>query len=235
MNIIDIAIILIILAFGMLGAQRGVFKELVTTVGFVLVIVIAFLLKTPLAEWLSLNLPFIKFRGLLNQASFNILFYQLIAFLIIVIFLEVILQAFIRVSGFVEKILKATIILGIPSKILGFVVGLIEGFVIVFLILFILKQPAFDISLFNGSKLTMPILNNVPVLSNIGNSLVSTIDDTYKLIEDYDDKKIDGTTLELRSIDVLLKHKVVSKNYIKKLIDKGKINLTGIDSILNKY
>ena len=235
MNIIDIAIVFLVLAFGTLGAQRGVIKELVTTVGFVVVIVLAFFLKTPIAEWMIVNLPFIKFHGILNQASFNILFYQVIAFLIVVIFLEVILQALIRVSGFVEKVLKFTIILGIPSKILGFVVGVIEGFVIVFLILFLLKQPAFDISLFDGSKLTMPILNSTPVLSNIGNGFVSTIDDTYKLIDDYDNKKIDENTLELESIDVLLKHKVVSKNCVKKLVDKGKINLTGIDSVLNRY
>ena len=235
MNIADIAIILIVLAFGVLGAKRGVIKELVTTVGFVLVIVIAFFLKTPIAEWMSLNLPFIKFHGILNQASFNILFYQVIAFLLVVIFLEVILQACIRVSGFIEKVLDFTIVLGIPSKILGFIVGLIEGFVITFLVLFLLKQPIFDINIFDGSKLTMPILNSTPILSNVGNGLVSTIDDTYKLIEDYDDKKIDSNTLELESIDVLLKHKVVSKGYIKKLIDKGKIKLTGIDSVLNRY
>ena len=235
MNIIDIAIIFIVLAFGVLGAKRGVFEELVTTVGFILVVVIAYILKTPIAEWMSLNLPFIKFHGLLNEASFNILFYQVIAFIMVVIFLEVILQALIKVSGFVEKVLKFTIILGIPSKILGFFVGLIEGFVIVFLALFLLKQPIFDINLFNDSKLTMPILNSTPLLSNVGGGIVSTIEDTYKLIEDYDDKKIDANTLELESIDVLLKHKVVSKGYIKKLVDKGKINLTGIDKILNKY
>ena len=235
MNIADIAIILIILAFGVLGAKRGVIKELVTTVGFVLVIVIAFFLKNPLAEWMSLNLPFIKFHGILNQASFNILFYQVIAFLIVVVFLEVILQALIRVSGLIEKVLKFTIILGIPSAILGFIVGIIEGFVIIFLVLFVLKQPAFDISILNDSKLTMPILNSTPILSNVGNGLVTTIDDTHKLIDDYDNKKIDSNTLELESIDVLLKHKVVSKSFIKKLVDKGKINLTGIDSVLNRY
>ena len=235
MNIIDIAIILIILAFGVLGAKRGVFEELVTTVGFVLVVVIAYILKTPIAEWMCVNLPFIKFHGLLNQSSFNILFYQVIAFLIVVIFLEVILQALIRVTGFIEKVLKFTIILGIPSKILGFIVGLVEGFVITFLLLFLLKQPAFDIKLFDDSKLTMPILNSTPILSNIGGGFVSTIEDTYKLIDDYDNEKIDNNTLELESIDVLLKHKIVSKGCIKKLVDKGKINLTGIDKVLNRY
>ena len=235
MNILDIAVILVIIAFGILGAKRGVFKELVTTVGFILVVVIAFILKNPIAEWLSLNLPFIKFHGLLNQVSFNILFYQLIAFIILIVLLEVILQTLIRVSSVVEKILDCTIILGIPSKILGFFVGLIEGFVIVFLALFLLKQPVLNINLFKDSKLSGPILNSTPILSNVGKRIVVTIDDTTKLIEDYDNKKIDSNTLELESIEVFLKHKLVSKGYIKKLIDKGKINITGIDKVLNRY
>ena len=42
MNVIDIAIVFILLAFGIMGAQRGFFKQIVTTVGFILVVILLF-------------------------------------------------------------------------------------------------------------------------------------------------------------------------------------------------
>ena len=65
MSIVDALIILIILACGAIGFKKGVIKQLVSTVGFVLVVVLAFYLKNPVAEFLSLNLPFFTFGGVL--------------------------------------------------------------------------------------------------------------------------------------------------------------------------
>lgn len=236
MNIIDIAIILIILGFGALGAQRGVLKQLVTTVGFIIVVVLSFYLKNPVAEFLSLHLPFFKFGGgVANAASFNIMFYQAISFIIVVILLESILQVLIKVTGVIEKILKFTIVLGIPSKILGFLVGLIEGFVFVFLALFLLNQPSLKIDIVNDSKLTSKILNSTPILSNIAGGMVDTIEDINELVKDYNDDKVDPNSLDLESIDIMLEHKVISTSYVRKLIDNKKIEVVGIESILNKY
>ena len=152
MNIVDAIIILLILSFGAMGFKRGVLKQLVTTVGFVIVIVLAFYLKNPIAEFLSLNLPFFKFGGVFaNVTSINIILYQLISFILVVTILEIVLGVLIKITGVIEKILKFTVILGIPSKILGFFVGIIEGFVVVFLVLFILRQPG---SKFNPNTIT---------------------------------------------------------------------------------
>ena len=41
----------------------------------------------------------------------------------------------------------------IKSNILGFIVGIIEGFALVFITLFILKQPQFNIDLVNESSM----------------------------------------------------------------------------------
>ena len=234
MNIIDAVIILLILAAGVNGLKRGVIKQLVTTIGFVLVIILAFYLKNPIAEFLSLHLPFFKF-GASKVASFNILLYQGIAFLIVVGILEVILGIFIKISGVIEKILKLTIILGIPSKILGFIVGIIEGFIITFLVLIILHQPQFNIGIVNDSSLAKPILNYTPILSNVASGMVSTIDDTYDLMMEYNNKKIDNSELDLKTIDTMLKHKIITPSYVRTLMDANKINLSGIESVINKY
>lgn len=236
MNIVDAIIILMILASGVAGFKRGVLKQTVSTVGFVIVVILAFYLKNPIAEFLSLHLPFFTFGGAFaNTASFNIILYQLISFILVVIVLEAILSVFIKITGIIEKILKFTIILGIPSKILGFVVGIVEGFIITFLILFFLRQPGFNLKIFDDSKLTDKILNSTPVLSQVAGGFVDTFHDLYELGNDYYEQKMDENTLNLKSIDVMLEHKIITPNYVIKLVDANKIEITGIDNVINKY
>ncbi len=229
MNVIDIATIFIILAFGVIGANRGVFKQLVTTIGFIIVVMLAYYLKNPLAEFLSLNLPFFGFKA----SSFNIMFYQAVSFLIVVAILLAVLNVLISVTGIVEKILKFTIILGLPSKILGFVAGIIEGFVIMFVVLFFLQQPSLKIDIVNESKLSDRILSSTPILSKVSKSMVTTINDIYDLTSD--STKLDENELDLKSIDLMLKHKLISKSYIEKLINAKKIKISGVETVLNKY
>lgn len=236
MSIVDAIIILLVLACGVAGFKRGVFKQLVTTVGFVLVVVIAFYLKNPVAEFLSLHLPFFTFGGsFANVTSLNIILYQLISFILVVIVLEAILSILIKITGIIEKILKFTIIFGIPSKILGFVVGVVEGFIVVFLLLFFLKQPGFNLKIFDDSKLTDSILKSTPILSQVAGGFVDTFNDLSELGNDYYEQKMDDNTLNLKSIDVMLEHKIITPDYVMKLVDNKKIDVVGIDSVINKY
>lgn len=235
-NIIDVLIFLTIALMGVIGWKKGVLKQTVSTVGFVLIVIIAFYLKNPIAEFLSLYFPFFKFGGIYGGiVSFNILLYQLIAFLIVILILETILQIIVKITGIIEKILKFTIILGIPSKILGMIVGIIEGFIIVFIALFFFKQPLFNIKQFNDSKLTDKILNSTPILSNISQDFVDTFNDIYDLSEKYTNESMTSDEFDLASIDTMLKHKVITTKYVQKLVNKGKIKLLGIDNIINKY
>lgn len=236
MNIVDAIIILLILACGVAGFKRGVLKQLVSTVGFVIIVILAFYLKNPIAEFLSLHLPFFNFGGsFANVTSLNIILYQIISFILVILILEVILGVLIRITGVIETILKFTIILGIPSKILGFIVGIIEGFIITFLVLFFLRQPGFNLKIMEGSKLTDPILNSTPILSQVAGGFVDTFHDLYELGNDYYEQEMDANTLNLRSIDVMLEHKIITPEYVVKLVDAKKIEVTGIDSVINKY
>ena len=183
-NIVDVLIVLGILLYGIVGMKKGGIKQIVSTVGFIIVLILAFNLKNPLAEFLSLHLPFFKFGGIYEGVTaLNILIYQLIAFLIIVALLETILNVIISISGILEKILKMTIILSIPSKILGFIVGLIEGFLITFVILLILNQPMFNIKAFDESKLTNKILKSTPVMSSFANNIVEVVNYIYVFVK----------------------------------------------------
>ena len=46
---------------------------------------------------------------------------------------------------------------------------------------------------------------------------------------------MDANTLNLKSIDVMLEHKIITPDYVKKLVDNGKIKIDGIDAVINKY
>lgn len=234
-NIVDVVILLMFLLMGLVGFKKGVIKQGVTTIGTILIFVLAFYLKNPIAEFLSLHLPFLSFGGLFKGVTaLNIIMYQLISFIIVMAVLQIALNVLIKVSGIIEKVLKFTIILGIPSKILGLILGLVEGYIIIFIVLFFLKQPAFNLTIFHDSELTPKILNSTPVLSNLAGGMVDTVNDLYSLGEKYKDAK-DSNQFNKEAIDTMLEHKIVSVDYIEKLIDKGKIDIIGIDSILNKY
>lgn len=234
MNIIDVVIILIILCGAVIGFKRGVLKELVMTVGFLLVFVISFYLKNPIAEWLSAYLPFFDFWGAIKGVTvLNIILYQIIAFLIVFSIIMVIFRVILTISGIIEKILKFTIILGIPSKILGAIVGTIEGFIIAFMVVFVLNQPMLDVGIMQESKYKDKVLNT-PVLTNIVASVGDTVSDVYELLESKEyESNPEG--FNRKSIDIMLEHKMISVKYVEKLIDYGKIRVPGIDSVLNEY
>lgn len=225
MNVIDVVVVLMILCAGVVGFKRGVFKQLVMTVGLLLVYILAFKLKDPLANCLSLNLPFFNFAGIFEGAtSLNIILYQTIAFLIMFSLLMIVFRVILSITGFLEKVLKFTIILGIPSKILGFIVGLIEGYIIMFVVLFILSQPFLKIDVVEQSKFREPILNSSPILSNITSSTNDAIKDIYNLQKNFIDNK-NTKYFNEEVVRILLRYDIVSKDYINKLIDKGKINV----------
>ena len=131
MDLFNILFFMIIIAFGCLGFSRGLTKQIVIFIGTIIVLIIAYELKSVIGDFFLLNLPFIKFSW--GISSLNILFYQGLAFFIIVILLEVVLKILIAITSVFEKILKYTIILGIPSKLLGMLVGFLEGYVFAFL------------------------------------------------------------------------------------------------------
>lgn len=226
MNVIDVAVVLLILCAGVVGLKRGVFKELVMTVGLLIVYVLAFKLKDPIADWLSMNLPFFNFGGVMEGATcLNILLYQAIAFIIVFAVLMLIFNVILSITGIFEKVLKFTIILGIPSKILGFIVGLIEGYIVMFMVLFVLNLPFLRVDVVEQSKLREPILNSSFVLSNVANSTNNAISDIYKLEKNFiDNKNIDYFNNE--TVRILLKYDVVDREYIDKLISSGKIDVS---------
>lgn len=224
MGIVDILIIIFILSFGVLGSKRGFFKQTVTTVGSILVFVLAYYFKDGVANFLTFNLPFFNFKGeILGLTSLNIIMYQLVAFLLMVLIFSGILAVIIKITGIFEKILRLTIVLGIPSKILGFILGLVEGYVITYIILFILMLPILKIDIINNSSFARPILKSSPVISNIVGTTKDTCLSIYDLVNDYSKDK-DKDKFNKEAIRIMLSNNMITKSYVEELINKGKLD-----------
>lgn len=235
MSIIDAIIILFILLGAVIGFKRGFTKQLVSSLGFFLIVILAFYLKNPISVFLYEHLPFFKFAGVIKGVTvLNIAVYEFIAFFIVVSILTIIFKVLLFATSIFEKILKFTIILGIPSKILGAIVGVIEHFVWVFIALYILNLPFFNTDLVRNSKLANGILKNTPILSGIISDSVKVVDEFVLLKDKYENT--DSTNeFNKETLDLFLKYDVVKVESIDYLVEKKKIQIKGIDSILNKY
>lgn len=236
LNILDAVIILALLLGVVLGFKRGIIKSAVMFIGTILVIVLAYLLKNPISAFLYTHLPFFKLGGIFEGVSvINILIYEAIAFLITFSILMIILKILIMVSGAIEKLLDMTIVLGIPSKILGAIFGLCEAFLFVFVALYAMFQFNLFSSITNDSLYAKKIVGSTPVLSNAVSDAFDSFREIYDLQDKYATKNKNSEEYNKEALEILLKNDVITTDSVRKLVEKDKIDITGIDEILERY
>ena len=222
---LDIIIIIIIVFGALIGFKRGILKQGLVTGGMVLVIMLSFVLKNPVSSFMYKKLPFISFNGLYEDISIlNILLYEVIAFVLVFSILSTILLIAIRISKSFDKILRLTFIFALPSRILGALLGACEYYLIVFIALFVLKQPMFELSdseLFKNSKLKDPILEKTPFVSNYIEPTMDTIDEIEKLIKNKDNYS--DNEFSCKVTNIMVKNKIIEKKSLNYLYESGKI------------
>lgn len=236
MSLVDILIVVYIIIGGMVGFRQGFTKSVLNFAGIVLIILLSFLLKNPVSNVFMNVFPFIPFSGLIKGVTvLNIALYELLAFAFVFGILTIIFKILINTSSIIEKILNFTIVLGIPSKLLGLVVGLLRNYIIVFFVMYYLALPNFyDVSLVKDSKLKDPILKYTPVLSDVANDALSVLDEFKGIAKKYENTD-SSNEFNLETLDIFLKYKVTTVENVKDLVKKGKIKIDGIESVLNKY
>jgi len=224
MNIADI-VILITLAFGaVMGWKAGVIKKTADFLGTFIIVILAFYLKNDLSVLMYENLPFFSFGGLVKGVeALNILIYEILAFILVFIALLFVLKVILMVTGLIEKILKATVILSLPSKILGIIVGLIEMYVYIFLVLVVITLPIFKLPYVRESELSNFILNNTPILSGISEEMIDIYGTVYEIVTEKDNKTNEQLNEEV--ITFLIEKNAISKESVKKLVDQNKIHI----------
>ena len=235
MNIIDVLIIVFLLFGGYIGFKRGFTKQLLSSLGLILVVIISFIFKNPVSTYMYENLPFFKFGGIFKGVTvLNILVYEVIAFFLVLAILLIILRILIFISGIFETFLKMTIILGIPSKILGAILGIVENLIIVFLLLYVFTLPIFGLEGVNESKIGQTILKNTPYFSKQIDKSVSVAYEFIDLQEKYE-KATNPNDFNLETLDLLLKRNIITISSVDKLIEKDKLEIKNIETVLEKY
>lgn len=232
-NLIDAIILLIILLGGVIGFKEGVIKRLTSVIGLIIVVILSFTLKNNLSYLFYENLPFFDLWGAFKGIQvLNILFYEMLAFVIISSVLTLVYRVVLGLTGIIEKILKATIILSIPSKILGFIVGLIENYIWVYLLLFVLTLPVINVKEIYESKLATGILEKTPILSKYTNKTLDIYNDMYNIIDNRENKS--NSEVNEEAMDLMLKYEIITPKSARKLLDRNKV-IVNDDSFLNKY
>lgn len=223
MGVVDI-IILIFLAFGaLLGFKRGFTRQLVSLVGIFVIIILSYLFKNPISIFLYNNLPFFNFGGIFKDITvLNILVYEVIAFFIVFFVLTIVFRILVKITNVFEKLLNATIILGIPSKILGAVLGVVQNLIYTFIVLYILSLPTFNLDIIKDSKVGNLILDKTPILNKIANKTLSVFNQVIELKEEYDTTTNVGEYNQ-KTLNIMIDSGVITEENAKKLIEKGKI------------
>lgn len=235
MSYVDIAILIIILLSALIGFKRGFTRELVSCVGFIVCLILAYFLKNPVSALMYEHLPFFSFGGIIKGVIVvNILVYEVLAFILVFFGLSLLLKVVQLITNIFEKILTLTIILGIPSKLLGMVLGAIKGTLISFIILFVLALPIFNTNYINESKICKAILNYTPILSQVTDKTKVVFDEFKELKDKYNGS--DTNQFNLDALDLFLKYDIIDIDSADKLYLAGKFKLVNnVDEVLQKY
>ena len=230
MNVLDIAIMAVLIIFIAAGFKNGVIKETVSLVGIIIVFVLAWSLREIIGNMLCLHMPFYAMNG---YTFLNVLLYQGLGFLLTFLILLGIFSVLLGVSSAIQKIVNATIILLIPSKLLGAFVSFLKGYIIVFIILLIAIIPFGSNSLIRESKLVNKIVYNSPVLSKYTEKITKPAKEINDLIDKATHDKITKDEVNIEGLKIMMRYNVVSQKVIAELKGMHRFdNIVGINSVI---
>ncbi len=231
MNIVvDILIVVFILLGALAGWKKGLIKSAVNLIGLVAIVIISYALKGSIASFLIDKMPFFNFGGSFEGlTSINILVYNLIAFIVIFVVLYCILSIIIAVTGFIDTLLKFTVIWVLPSKIGGAILGFLEAWVFVFLVVFSLAQLSFTSSLIFDSHVGPFMLEHTPIVGTVLSSSSNAVRDIYDEVKKVkDDENKTEVDLNLTVLQIEINNGLISKEDAQTLIDTGKLDLGNV-------
>lgn len=233
MNIVDYIILVILILSAVKGFRQGLIPSIVNFVGVFLVFIIAFYLKTPISSLLYQNLPFLSFGGIFKGViGVNILFYEVIAYGLTIILLGIVFGILKKISIGIQKLLNLTILLNIPSKIIGALIGILEGILFSFILLYIGSVVNTTTKYVNESKYSSIILNDIPIINSVTNNLTKSTEEIYDTIVN---NQNDTNKANLETIDILMKYDILSYDSANRLVQDNKLNIKGVNNVIEKY
>lgn len=235
MNIIDYIIIGVLLLSALIGFKKGIINSIVTFVGTIIVIILAFYLKNPVSNLFYDYIPFLNLFGKFSGVqTFNILVIEGLSYAVTLAIISTILGVIAKVTGVVGRLLNSGLILGIPSRIGGLICGVLEGVVVSFIIVFLLSTISSTSELVNKSSYADTLLTKTPILSSYIKDTYNGVNEVYTICINYEKEK-DKTEANAESLRVLLKYNIITPESAEKLVNNKKLTFTGASDIINDY
>ncbi len=232
--ILDIGIVLILIMFVLIGLKNGVIKQTVSLIGLIVMFIVSYNFKGLLGDFFCKIMPFDVLPGEIGKlTSLNIIVYEMLSFVIILFLLFLIFEVVMGISKVLSKLVDATLILIIPSRILGALVGFIEGYIVLFIILLFLIIPTSSLEGFKDSSLAPKIVYHSPILTEATKSLTKPTEEVNNLITKINKKEITMEEANKELLDLELKYGIVSKDTVEEIKDKLKIE--NIEEIVSEY
>ncbi len=232
MNIVDYIMVVILILGAYRGYKSGLISSIIDLVGLFLVFVLAFYLKNPISIFFYEKLPFLNFGGIFQGImAANILFYEALAYGICVLLLGIVFGIIKMLSKALDKLIRMTIFLNLPCRLLAAVVGILQSILLCFILLYVASVINTTTSYVRESKYGMVVLKNIPVLSDTADELISSGEEIYEVLKN----EKDNSKANLESIDILMKYNILSYDSANKLIENGKLNILNIETIVEKY
>ena len=230
MNVVDICSIVIIILGALAGFKKGAIKGLIQLIGLIAIVIVSYQFKGYFANIMIKYLPFFNFSGPLKDLYvINFLIYEGIAFVVIFILLYCVLNILINLSGIIDLLIKMTIILEIPSKIIGIVIGAIESLMFVFVIAFALLQVGPTQKYIMESNFTRKIVERTPIVNSVFAQGIVASEEIYNTIKESQDAE-NKTEANLNIIRSLVRFGVVDARDIQIAINANK--LPGLSNVV---
>ena len=235
MNLLDYVIIILIILSALVGYRKGILSSIISFVGTLIVIVLAFYLKNLISGLMYTYIPFFSFRGsFAGMSTLNILIFEAISYIVTIVLLSLIIGLITSITGVLNRFTDDGNVLTFPSKIGGAIVGIIEGAVLCFVVVFVLSLISPFSAFYNSSKYADTILSKTPVLSEFAKDTYNSVNEIYDIALKNSTKQ-DKTNANADSLRVLLKYEIITPNSAETLIKNGKISFTGAEEIVEAY
>ena len=231
-TILDIIIIVLFIIAIVLGFKKGILKEIVSFIGTIIIFIISYQLKGIVGNFLCIIFPFyIK-----DLVTVNIMFYQIIAFILTFGILSFLFNLFINLTKTIDNLLDKIKLLNIPLRILGAIISVFKMYLTVFILLLLVMIPFRNTSIVKKSLLTERIVYETPILSKGSKEVIFVLEEIIILDRDIAKGKITINEGNLKILDLLLKYNMIDKDTVIDLYNKDKIRgIEDIETVVLNY
>lgn len=223
---IDIVIIAFLILGTYMGWRKGLIKSAVQFIGLVAIVILSYTLRYPLVEAMIDYLPFFSLAGFEGLTTMSILVYNVVAFLVIFVLLYCLLSIILALTGFVDTLLKFTVIWILPSKIGGAILGFLEAWVFLFLVVFVAGSFNVTANYILDSKVSNVMINHTPVIGSYLSGVTKGATEIYSSIKTLreDETKTDEE-LNLYILQLEISNGLITKEKAQELVDTDKVSV----------